>query len=69
MIDQEDIGGLDVAVDDAFGVRGIEAIGDFDAMSQGLGNFDGLSLDAVLESLPFRSSMAMKGRPSNSPIS
>ena len=53
MINRENIGGLDVAVDDAFGVGRVEAIGNFDGDVEELGNFDGPALDAVLKSLPF----------------
>ena len=45
----EDVGRLDVAVHDFFGVRGIERIGDFDGQrEQGLG-VHGLARDAMLQ--------------------
>ena len=67
----ENVGGLDVAMDDAFGVCGVERVGDLDA------DFELSSvLSAVLEGsrrclrvMPRRSSMAMKGAPSTSPMS
>ena len=45
----ENIGGLDVAVNDAFGVRGVERIGDVDANFEEALDFDGRVGDDVLE--------------------
>ena len=49
----ENIRGLDVAMDDAFGVRGIEGVGDLDGEFEGF--FDGQRLagNAVLQRLAF----------------
>ena len=47
----EDIGGLDVAVNDVFGVRSIERVGDFDGESEEVFDVNGAAVDAVLERL------------------
>ena len=44
----EDVGGLDVAVDDAFGVRRIQRVGDIDGDGQQLLRFERPPGDAVL---------------------
>jgi len=50
---QEDVGGLDVAMDDAFGMGRIQRVGNLDAQFQHLIHFQSLALDAVLERLTF----------------
>ena len=45
----ENIGGLDVAVNDAFGVRGVERVGDFDGESEQVLDIHGPAGDAVLQ--------------------
>ena len=50
-IDQKNVGGLDVAMNDAFDVGGFEAVGDLNADLQKFRSGDGLPGDAVLESL------------------
>ena len=45
----EDIGRLDVAMDDAAGVRGVERVGDLDADLQQLFHFERPARDLVLE--------------------
>ncbi len=52
-LDEKNIRGLDVAMDDAFGVRGVEAIRDLNAGVQQLGDLDGLAVDAMFERLAF----------------
>ncbi len=47
----EDVGRLDVAMDDALFVRGVERVGDFDAERQQQSERQGLFRDAVLEGL------------------
>ena len=44
----EDVGGFDVAVDDAFGVSGVETFGDFDSESEEAVEVHGLIVDEVL---------------------
>jgi hypothetical protein len=50
-LDKKYIRGLDIAVDNAFGMRRIEAVGDLNADLQQLGNLDGPPGDPVLERL------------------
>ncbi len=50
----EDVGGLDVAMDDPLGVRGVERVGDLDAEIEDLLQLERLALDAVLERLAFQ---------------
>ncbi len=45
----ENVGGLDVAMDDVFAVRGIERIGDFDGQAEQHVHFERAPGDAVLE--------------------
>jgi len=45
----EDICGLDVAMHDALGVCGVEAVGDFGGQREQLFGFDGLTGDAMLQ--------------------
>jgi hypothetical protein len=45
----EDVGGLDVAVDDAFGVGGIESFGDLNGNVEETLEFNWLAIDDVLE--------------------
>ena len=45
----ENVGGLDVAMDDVFAVRGVESVGDFDGEAEQDVHFEGTSGDAVLE--------------------
>ena len=47
-IGDEDVGGLDIAVDDAFGVRRIQRIGDVDRDGKQLFRFERPRRDAVL---------------------
>ncbi len=47
----KNIGGLDVAVNDVFGVRSVERVGDFDCESQEVFDVHGAAVDAVLERL------------------
>ena len=44
----ENIRGLDVAVNDVFGVRGVEGVGDFDGESEQFLDFHGAAVNAVL---------------------
>ena len=48
-IGDEKIGGLDVAMDDAFGVRGVERVGDFDAEIEQRFHIEGPAGNAVLQ--------------------
>src|SRR6266404_6805741 len=48
----EDVCRLDVAVHDAFGVRGVQRIGKFNRKGEQDFNLDGIAVDAVLERLP-----------------
>jgi len=47
--DDENVGGLDVPVDDAFGVSGVEAFGDFDSEVEEAVEVHGLIVDDVLQ--------------------
>ena len=65
----EDIGGLDVAVDDALSVRGFEGVGDFDADGDEAFDFERLPEMSAVRVEPSRYSMAMKLWSSCLPIS
>ena len=66
----EDVGGFDVAVDDACGVGGIERFGDLDADFEEAFEFEmGAPVMTCLSVAPSRNSMAMKARPLSSPMS
>ena len=52
-VGDENVGGLDVAMDDAFGVGGIEGIGDFDGDGEEGFDLDRAAGDAVLEGCAF----------------
>ena len=65
----ENVRGLDVAMDNPRGMRGIQSIGDFNAERQEYFDFEGAAGDALLRVAPSRHSMMMKDRPSSSPIS
>ena len=45
----EEVGGLDVAVDDTFGVRGVESVGNFDGKCKERVEFHGAAGNAMLE--------------------
>ena len=60
----EDVGGLDVPVNDPFRVRGVERVRNFSREPEERFDLERLSGDPVLQRLPFRSSIAMKGCPS-----
>ena len=57
----EDIRGLDVAVNDVFGVGGIERVGDFDGEGEEFFDVHGAAVDAVLERLPIEKFHGDKG--------
>ncbi len=61
--DQEDVRGLDVAMDDAFGVRGVQAIGDLDGHVKKIGQGQGLAGDAVFQGLAFEQLHRDEGAP------
>ncbi len=65
----EDVGGLDVAVDDAGAMSGVESVGDFDAESRSRSISRGRPVMACLRVAPSRNSMAMKARSLSSPMS
>ena len=50
-VGHENIGGLDVAVNDAFGVRGVEGVGHFDRKREQALQFHWLAVDEVLQRL------------------
>ena len=47
----EDVGGFDIAMDDALGVSGVESVGNFDGEREKIESFDGLAADAVFQSV------------------
>ena len=49
----ENVGGLDIAVDDAFFVGGVEGVGELDADVDGARNRQGTERDQFVEGLPF----------------
>ena len=59
----EDIRGLDVAMDDALGVRGVEGVGDFNGEREHSLHFQGRPAIRCFRVMPSRNSMAMKGWP------
>ena len=50
----ENIGGLDIAMDDLLGVRGLECIRDFDGQAEQQAQFDGTEGDAVFQRAAFQ---------------
>ena len=56
----EDVGRLDVAMDDAFGVSRVQRVGDLDGQSQKQANFQRLRVMRCFRVVPSRNSMAMK---------
>ncbi len=69
-ISDENIRGLDVAMNDAFGVRGVEGIGDFDGKDRAIGRSrsSGL-LERCFSVWPFEKLHGDERRPFCSPIS
>ncbi len=66
----KDVGGFDVAMNDALGVRGIESVGDLDRQRQTSASISsGCPAMRCFSVMPSRNSMAMKDWPSCSPIS
>ena len=65
----EDVGGLDVAVDNAFSVGGVEGIGNFDRQPEQVSVSMGLPAMRCFSVMPSRNSMAMNACPSCSPMS
>ena len=67
--DQKNIRGFNVAMDDSLGMGRVESVGDLDADLEQLGNIQGLPEMRCFRVWPSSNSMAMNGRPSNSPMS
>jgi len=65
----EDVRGLDVPVDDAFGMRGIERVGNLDPQPSRTSVSMGLPAMRCFSVMPSRNSMTMKGWPFSCPIS
>ena len=65
----EDIGGLDVAMHDAFGMRGVQCVGDLDGQASSVSRSNGRPQMRCFRVMPSRNSMAMNGWPSCSPMS
>ena len=63
----EDIGGFDIAVDDAFGMRRVQGIGDLNTKVQQIFQLQRLPAEALLQGSS--SSVTRKGRLSCSPMS
>lgn len=51
---EKDVGGLDIPVHDAFGVRRVQSIGDLNAQVQQLPQLQRLATDAFPQRLPFQ---------------
>src|SRR6266566_6349890 len=66
---EEDVRRLDVSVDDALRMCGVESIGNLDAQIEHSFTVQRLALNLMPERLPSSSSIAMKARPSTSSIS
>ena len=62
-IRDKDVRGLDIAMNDAFGVRGIERIGDLDTQRKQRVHFHGTTADAVLQRLAFQKLHRNEGSP------
>ena len=66
----EDVGGFDVAVDDARGMRGVQRVGDLDAhVEQPCSELSEPAASRSFSVVPSRYSMTMNDRPSCSPMS
>jgi len=65
----KDVSWLDVAMNNALGVRCIQSAGNFDSERQNQFGFQRTPRDPVLSVIPSRNSMAMKVRPCWSSIS
>ena len=65
----EDVGRLDVAMDDAFGMRRIQRVGDLDRQRQQRLSLHRLPGDAVLQRHAIEEFHGDEGRPSYSPMS
>ena len=61
----EDVGGLDVAVDDALRMRGVERVGDLDAQIEHRFDLQRLARDAVPQRLPLQKLHRDEGLPSD----